>query len=76
MDTGAGIVDGTPTTANFLAGMMKSLPPLQDILNIGGMKLPDFLVKQQNEQSTKEVPKEIKKSESKTEKKKPEEKSD
>jgi flotillin len=49
-DTGAGNVDGTPTTANFLAGMMKSLPPLQDILNIGGMKLPDFLVNQQNEQ--------------------------
>lgn len=35
--------DGTTNTANFLSGMMKSLPPLQEVFNQAGMNLPDFL---------------------------------
>lgn len=44
-DTGAGKGDGTPTTANFLAGMLKSLPALGDLLDMGGMNLPEYLGK-------------------------------
>jgi len=44
-DTGSGKGDGTPTTANFIAGMMKSLPALNDLLDMGGMNLPEFLGK-------------------------------
>ncbi len=33
----------TPATANFLAGMMKSIPPLDDIFKIAGMELPSYL---------------------------------
>lgn len=44
-DTGSGKGDGTPTTANFLAGMLKSLPALNEILNLGGMNLPELLGK-------------------------------
>ena len=32
-----------PATANFLAGMLKSLPPLDDIFRMAGMELPDYL---------------------------------
>lgn len=44
-DTGAATGSGTPTTANFLAGMLKSLPALNDILNLGGLNLPEILGK-------------------------------
>ncbi len=33
------------TTANFLSGMVQSLPPLQDISKLAGIELPDFLGK-------------------------------
>jgi len=33
----------TPATANFLAGMLKSLPPLEEIFRMAGMELPDYL---------------------------------
>ncbi len=33
----------TPTTANFLAGMLKSIPPLDDLFRQAGMELPDYL---------------------------------
>lgn len=36
--------DGSPTTANFLSGMLKSIPPLQDTFRMAGVNLPDFLV--------------------------------
>ncbi|MDR1668586.1 MAG: flotillin family protein [Oscillospiraceae bacterium] len=31
------------STANFLSGLMKSLPPINDLLEMTGMKLPEFL---------------------------------
>jgi flotillin len=33
----------TPTSANFLSGMMKSIPPLDDIFKMAGMELPAYL---------------------------------
>jgi flotillin len=38
--------DGTTSTANFLAGLMKSVPPLNDLFNQAGMDLPKYLGKE------------------------------
>ena len=38
--------DGTPATANFLSGMMKSIPPMNEMFNMAGMSLPEFLGKE------------------------------
>ena len=35
--------DGTPATANFLSGMLKSIPPMNEMFKMAGMKLPGFL---------------------------------
>ena len=37
--------DGTTTTANFLSGMLQSLPPLHDVAGMAGLDLPDYLGK-------------------------------
>ncbi|MDR0696281.1 MAG: flotillin family protein [Christensenellaceae bacterium] len=37
--------NGTTSTANFLSGLMKSVPPLQELFNMAGMQLPTFLGK-------------------------------
>lgn len=42
-DTMGGNGDGTPTTANFLSGMLKSIPPFEDVFNAAGMELPSYL---------------------------------
>lgn len=39
--------NGSSTTANFLSGMLKSIPPLQDTFQLAGVNLPDFLVGKQ-----------------------------
>jgi flotillin len=46
-DTMAGDGKGgaSSTTANYLASLMKSLPPLENLFNIAGLSLPDFLLK-------------------------------
>ncbi len=41
-DTGSS-EGGTPTTANFLSGMLKSLPPLENVFDMAGMNLPGIL---------------------------------
>lgn len=38
-----GTKDGKSSTANFLSGMYKSVPPLQDMFNMAGMQLPEYL---------------------------------
>ena len=35
--------NGNTSTANFISGMMKSVPPLNDLFNMAGMNLPTFL---------------------------------
>lgn len=42
-DGGQGNADGKTSTANFLSGIYKSVPPLQDMFNLAGMQLPDYL---------------------------------
>ncbi|WMI66508.1 SPFH domain-containing protein [Aestuariibaculum sp. YM273] len=42
-DNGSTSKDGKSSTANFLSGMYKSVPPLQDMFNMAGMQLPEYL---------------------------------
>ncbi|PWK20483.1 flotillin family protein [Xanthomarina spongicola] len=35
--------DGKSSTANFLSGMYQSVPPLQEMFNMAGMQLPEYL---------------------------------
>lgn len=35
--------DGKSSTSNFISGMYKSVPPLQEMFNMAGMQLPDYL---------------------------------
>ncbi len=35
--------DGKSSTANFLSGMYQSVPPLQEMFNMAGMELPEYL---------------------------------
>lgn len=41
-ENGSG-ADGKTSTANFLSGMYKSVPPLQEMFNMAGMELPEYL---------------------------------
>ena len=36
---------GTSTTANFLSSMLKTIPPMQEMFQMAGMQLPEFLGK-------------------------------
>lgn len=42
-DSGAKTGDGKNSTANFISGMYKSVPPLQEMFNMAGMQLPEYL---------------------------------
>jgi flotillin len=37
--------EGTSATANFLSGMLKSIPPMNEMFKMAGMELPEFLGK-------------------------------
>jgi len=40
---GNGNANGNTNTANFISGMMRSVPPLNDLFNMAGMELPGYL---------------------------------
>jgi len=40
---GGGGKDGKTSTSNFISGMYKAVPPLQEMFNMAGMQLPDYL---------------------------------
>ena len=42
------------TTAKFLSGMLKSLPPFEDVFKMAGMELPNFLKGVMNEELKKD----------------------
>lgn len=44
--------DGTPATANFLSGMLKSIPPMSEMFNMAGLELPEILAKKQSAPET------------------------
>ena len=41
--------DGKTSTANFLSGLLKSLPPLEEIYNMAGLSLPAIVAPQEEE---------------------------
>jgi len=47
-DNGGG-ADGKGSTANFLSGLMKSVPPLSELFDQAGMSLPEYLGKKNEE---------------------------
>ena len=48
-DTGNS-ADGKTATSNFISGMMKSVPPLDDLFKMAGMELPSYLKGAQKQQ--------------------------
>ena len=42
-DNGAGGADGKSSTAGFVSGLMKAVPPLSDLFEQAGMSLPEYL---------------------------------
>ena len=52
-DSGAN-ADGKNATAGFLSGMMKSVPPLEEVFALAGMQLPDMLGKKIEEPTVTE----------------------
>ena len=40
---GGNSADGKTATSNFISGMMKSVPPLDDLFKMAGMELPSYL---------------------------------
>ena len=49
-DNGGGAGDGKTSTANFLAGLMKSIPPLGELFDQAGLSLPEYLAKKKAEE--------------------------
>ncbi|MBK6829081.1 MAG: flotillin family protein [Chitinophagaceae bacterium] len=47
--------DGKGSTANFMSGLYKSVPPLKDIFDMAGMDLPTYLGKKKEEEAAVEV---------------------
>ncbi len=47
--------DGKTATANFLSGMLKSLPPLNDLYAMAGLKMPQAVAPQESDNSVTEV---------------------
>ena len=51
--------DGKTSTANFISGLYKSVPPLQEIFNMAGMQLPEYL-KGKSAEELKQLAEEVK----------------
>ena len=52
-DNGTKAENGKTTTANFLSGMMQAIPPMNELFNMAGMQLPEYLGKEKTEQAEK-----------------------
>ena len=48
-DNGNANQNGKTSTANFLSGMMQSIPPMNELFDMAGMKLPEYLGKVEEE---------------------------
>jgi len=44
-DSGAQNAGGKSSTANFVSGLMKAIPPMNELFDMAGMKLPEYLGK-------------------------------
>ncbi len=50
--------NGNSSTANFVSGMMKTVPPLNDLFNMAGLNLPTYLKGADDQNKKDEGPKE------------------
>ena len=50
--------DGKTATSGFISGMMKSVPPLEELFNMAGMSLPAYLKGQEKSSEADEQTKE------------------
>ena len=52
--------DGKTSTSNFISGMYKAVPPLQEMFNMAGMQLPNYLkgedIKEESDTPSKDTP--------------------
>ncbi len=55
-DNGAGGQDGKTATAGFVSGMMKSIPPLGELFDMAGMKLPEYLGTEKSAEPSAQAP--------------------
>ena len=55
---GGNSADGKSSTANFLSGLLKSLPPLEEMYNMAGLSLPKIVAPQKEETEAIEEEKE------------------
>ena len=53
-NSGAGGADGKTSTANFLSGLYKSVPPLSELFEQAGMNLPEYLGKKEEPKAIEE----------------------
>ncbi|MCQ2197567.1 MAG: flotillin family protein [Bacteroidaceae bacterium] len=51
-DNGGGNGNGQTSTANFLSGLMKSVPPLGELFDQAGLNLPEYLAKKKEAEPT------------------------
>ena len=45
---GGNTADGKGSTANFVSGLMKSVPPLNELFDMAGLNLPEYLAKKKD----------------------------
>ncbi|SBW01628.1 SPFH/Band 7/PHB domain protein [uncultured Eubacteriales bacterium] len=48
--------DGKTATAGFLSGLVKSIPPMNEMFDMAGMNLPDYLGKKKEEPAAPPIP--------------------
>jgi flotillin len=51
---GGNNAEGKGSTANFLSGLMKSVPPLNELFDQVGLSLPEYLAKKNKEEKVSE----------------------
>ncbi len=52
---GGNNTDGKGSTANFLSGLMKSVPPLNELFDMAGLNLPEYLAKKKEQAPVNDV---------------------
>ena len=54
-DSGKGGADGKTSTAGFLSGLYGSVPPLNEMFDMAGLELPDYLKKKKTEDGAADI---------------------
>lgn len=54
-DSGSENANGKGSTANFVSGLMKSVPPLNELFDMAGLNLPEYLAKKKEAEDAKVV---------------------